>query len=84
MKGYYPAISLLTTCLADGHCGPASQADAYMWSRVSQRLVDAGKLQTNQLASYEATLRNLIEASQADAASRRADGIAAKIERVTL
>ena len=84
MKGYYPAISLLTTCLADGHCGPASQADAYMWSRVSQRLVDAGKLQTNKLASYEATLRNLIEASQADAASRRADGIAAKIERVTL
>ena len=83
-KGYYPAILLLTSCLADGHCGPASQAEAYMWALVSQRLVDAGKLQSNKLARYEVTLRNLIEASQADASSRRADGIAAKIERVSL
>jgi hypothetical protein len=84
MKGYYPAILLLTTCLADGHCGPSSPAEAYMWSLVSHRLVDAGKLQSNQLTGYEAALRHHLDASQADAASRRAASIAAKIEQVAL
>ncbi|WP_157598005.1 MULTISPECIES: hypothetical protein [unclassified Rhizobacter] len=84
MSGYYPAILLLTSCLADGHCGPAARAEAYTWTLVSHRLVDAGKLQSNQLTDDEAALRQHLDASQADASSRRAANIAAKIEQVSL
>lgn len=83
MKGYYPAILLLTSCLANGHCGPAAHAEACMWSLVSHRLVDAGKLQSNLLTDYEAALRQQLDASQAEASSRRAASIAAKIEQVS-
>ena len=83
-QGYYPAITLLASCLSEGACGAGRTEDAYMWTLVSRRLFEQGKLATNDLATEEHRLRPAVDPLQAERAAQHARGIADRIDRVGL
>lgn len=81
--GYYPAIKMLTHCIARGSCGAASQKDALLWATVSRLLVEDNKLRTNELSEDEQQLLVGLTSDELKAAQSEAKSIADKITKVT-